>query len=160
MNSCNGCSLCCYLFPIPELNKPHRTKCVHQCADGCAIHNQPRHAICTEFKCLWLKHNWSEELRPDKCGVIMHHIECGFIYIGYALHPWSYTSPAFRRRLDSLKKAGNFVVLFSRDVDNKIFPYGFFDKAKYRKPKKIVDYVINGINNNWKEHYRTNPTKA
>lgn len=67
---CGGCQVCCMVLPVPELNKPPRRSCVHQCPQGCGIYAQ-RPASCSKFECLWkLSGALDESLRPDKCGVM------------------------------------------------------------------------------------------
>lgn len=52
--SCDGCTLCCKIFGIPELAKPRHQWCSH-CAigEGCRIY-EARPASCREFVCGWL----------------------------------------------------------------------------------------------------------
>ena len=40
--ACDGCSACCIIYAVPELQKPTQTACRHICGQGCAIHSQPR----------------------------------------------------------------------------------------------------------------------
>lgn len=69
-NTCGGCSACCYLYTIPEFNKPRMTPCIHQCEAGCEIHDQDRPPVCTEFWCSWIDEGWETEMRPDKSNII------------------------------------------------------------------------------------------
>lgn len=60
--SCGTCTLCCKLFPVPELDKPAGTWCRHIAQGrGCGIH-ATRPGVCRAFFCQWI-HN--EELGPD-----------------------------------------------------------------------------------------------
>src|SRR5436189_235739 len=72
---CGECRECCIAFPLladeqywPE-GKPAHQPCKHLCASGCAIHNQPRPEVCTEYRCDYLK--GYIPYRPNECGVIM-----------------------------------------------------------------------------------------
>lgn len=52
--SCGGCTLCCKIFGIPEIDKPRFQWCGH-CAigEGCRIY-ETRPATCRAFVCGWL----------------------------------------------------------------------------------------------------------
>lgn len=65
---CGPCSLCCDLFPVPELAKDGGSRCEF-CSppDGCAIHAS-RPDVCRSFDCAWLKGWEGEEFRPDRAG--------------------------------------------------------------------------------------------
>ena len=52
------------------MDKPRQAWCKHACDKGCAIHDQNRPDVCTQFQCYWKESTWSEKLRPDKCGAI------------------------------------------------------------------------------------------
>lgn len=53
--ACDGCSLCCTLLGIPELQKPMFVRCPHVVAGrGCGIYGQ-RPTVCRTFDCLWLQ---------------------------------------------------------------------------------------------------------
>ncbi len=70
MNSCGTCTACCEVFEIPELEKPARKLCQHCTGKGCGNY-EDRPEPCRVFRCAWLAGNWREELRPDKCGVMI-----------------------------------------------------------------------------------------
>lgn len=60
--SCGSCTLCCKLFPIPELNKPAGKWCQHIAQGrGCGIH-LTRPNVCREFDCQWIN---NRELGPE-----------------------------------------------------------------------------------------------
>ncbi len=72
LKACGECNLCCVLFTIDELNKPHDVVCPHSTKEGCTIYAD-RPALCKTFVCQWLDtKEMGEELRPDKCGIIYH----------------------------------------------------------------------------------------
>lgn len=67
---CGECQECCYIAEVsdPIADKPHFSRCKHQCASGCAIHElKPRE--CASFACLW-KAGVAGHKRPDICGVM------------------------------------------------------------------------------------------
>ena len=75
MKTCNGCNLCCVLFPIKELNKGTNVVCCHSTKEGCDIYAN-RLDSCRAFVCQWLiRQDMEEDLRPDRCGIIYHIID-------------------------------------------------------------------------------------
>lgn len=76
--TCGDCHECCIHYRVPEMNKPAFTPCEHLCKAGCAIHDQPRPPICTEFLCYWMQNDkWGDELRPDRNRIIFR--KCHFV---------------------------------------------------------------------------------
>ncbi len=70
--SCDGCTLCCKLFRVPETAKPEGAWC-GDCVvgRGCGVHaTRPR--SCRNFSCFWLLDaGFPDDLRPDRCGVVV-----------------------------------------------------------------------------------------
>lgn len=73
---CGSCTMCCKLLGIPELGKPAGAWCRHcMVGRGCSIYMQ-RPDICRTYTCVWRQfreegYSISDELRPDRCGVIV-----------------------------------------------------------------------------------------
>jgi hypothetical protein len=74
--ACGTCTRCCELVPVKELHKAAFTPCQHDLGafgirPGCSIYpNRP--PGCRTWRCLWLKDDtWSDELRPDRCGIVV-----------------------------------------------------------------------------------------
>lgn len=70
--SCGDCQACCTVVGVQELDKPHWTRCQHQCDIGCAIYpDRPR--TCRGYSCLWAAGllEGGEERRPDRLGIIL-----------------------------------------------------------------------------------------
>jgi hypothetical protein len=60
--SCGSCTLCCKLFPVPDLGKPSGQWCQHIAqGKGCGIH-ETRPSACRAFWCQWIE---NEELGPE-----------------------------------------------------------------------------------------------
>ena len=60
--SCGSCTLCCKLFPVPELSKPAGVWCQHIAQGrGCGIHLS-RPNVCRAFECQWIE---NEDLGPE-----------------------------------------------------------------------------------------------
>ncbi|MCA0399708.1 MAG: hypothetical protein LCH38_02700 [Proteobacteria bacterium] len=59
---CGTCTLCCKLFPVPELEKPAGRWCRHIAQGrGCGIH-ETRPEICRAFFCQWV---YNADLGPE-----------------------------------------------------------------------------------------------
>ena len=107
-NVCGECQACCWHFTVPEMDKPRKAPCRHQCDAGCAIHDQPRPAMCTGFRCCWLDENWDASLRPDRSRIIWQRRgqipdRCGrphAVYQGDLLDRYAY----LRRENERLRK--------------------------------------------------------
>ena len=71
MRQCGGCTLCCKLLPVRELQKKANTRCEHQSRKGCAIYHQLGFPpSCGLWNCTWL--GGEEDLvRPDRCGWVV-----------------------------------------------------------------------------------------
>ena len=71
MRPCGGCTMCCKLPGVAELEKPAATWCPHcKVGQGCKIY-AARPPSCRTFQCLWTRaEHLPEGMRPDRCGVI------------------------------------------------------------------------------------------
>lgn len=68
---CNGCTMCCKLLGVIELEKPAGKQCQHcNPGVGCKIYEQ-RPQGCKEFACLWLQGLAPEEMKPDETKVVL-----------------------------------------------------------------------------------------
>lgn len=70
---CGGCTLCCRLLPVQELDKPADTRCSHQrTGKGCAIYRRAPFS-CRAWSCLWLlePEKTRELRRPDRSGYVI-----------------------------------------------------------------------------------------
>ena len=76
MHGCDGCTACCKVLKIRELNKPGNTWCRHcNIGVGCGIYDT-RPESCRVYECVWLQTQRGGrpiafELRPDKSRVVM-----------------------------------------------------------------------------------------
>jgi hypothetical protein len=72
--SCEGCTLCCKLMAIKELNKPRLAECSHcDVGVGCKIYENRPHE-CGEFYCSYrLDANLGEEWRPSICKIVISY---------------------------------------------------------------------------------------
>jgi len=71
MRECGGCTQCCYLVGVPELEKSDSEQCLH-CDEGwgCAVYEK-RPQSCQDFNCLWLTEFIPEHLKPDKIKTVV-----------------------------------------------------------------------------------------
>lgn len=76
MLGCDGCTACCKVLNIAELNKPGNTWCPHcKIGSGCGIYDT-RPESCRVYECVWLQSQrggrpMAPELRPDKSRVVV-----------------------------------------------------------------------------------------
>jgi hypothetical protein len=70
--SCGSCTLCCKLFPVPELQKPAGKWCRHIAQGrGCGIH-ETRPPVCRAFDCQWLQNaELGPEWKPERCKFVL-----------------------------------------------------------------------------------------
>lgn len=73
--SCGPCTLCCSLVPVKEIGLAAFHRCQHvrtppEAQFGCSIYaNRP--FSCRSWSCSWLSSELPDELRPDRCGVVI-----------------------------------------------------------------------------------------
>jgi hypothetical protein len=76
MHGCDGCTACCKVMEIRELNKPGNTWCQHcKIGVGCGIYDT-RPESCRVYECVWLQSQrggkpLALELRPDRSRVVI-----------------------------------------------------------------------------------------
>jgi len=76
MHSCDGCTACCKVMKVRELDKPANTWCRHcTIGAGCGIY-ATRPESCRVYECVWLQSQRGGrplplELRPDTSRVVM-----------------------------------------------------------------------------------------
>ena len=66
---CDGCQECCFHTPVLPLAKPGKTRCPHQCAEGCAVYEY-RPSACATYQCAWLSGHLPEWAKPNECGML------------------------------------------------------------------------------------------
>ena len=74
--SCKGCTLCCKLLAISELEKPRATWCTHcDVKAGCRIHGS--HPVeCKDFYCGYLTNSaLDERWAPTKSKIVLAYDE-------------------------------------------------------------------------------------
>ena len=76
--SCAGCTMCCRIFGIPELQKPRHQWCSHcEIGVGCKIYDE-RPASCREFVCGYLVDGGvPEHWKPSKSRMVLTSEDSG-----------------------------------------------------------------------------------
>jgi hypothetical protein len=88
--ACGGCDVCCRIFELdePAVKKGADVLCPHYDGMGCSIYAR-RPDPCRAFFCLWRRvAEFSDALRPDRCGVIfrvVHVKEPRIVFEGVAI---------------------------------------------------------------------------
>lgn len=113
MQDCVGCGMCCYIPEIPELDKECYSEC-SKCSDDrlCLSYDQ-RPEACKSYKCYWAVNDLSDNLRPDKCGVMFEKVENFPIYAAFLLphRPEAWEEPNVLGIIELLISQGNSVVI-------------------------------------------------
>lgn len=71
---CGGCTLCCRLVPVRELDKPAGERCRHQrTGKGCAVYQRAGFPMsCRFWSCAWLTGDDTADLRrPDRSRYVI-----------------------------------------------------------------------------------------
>lgn len=70
---CGGCTLCCKLVPVKELQKGAGERCRHQSHKGCAVyHRSGMPMSCALWSCRWLVNDDTAGLRrPDRSRYVI-----------------------------------------------------------------------------------------
>ncbi len=77
--TCGGCSECCRVFDIPELEKEARCRCPKLTYDEvtfghrCSIYPD-RPDVCRDFECEWLRGYGDDKDKPSTTGVVFRRV--------------------------------------------------------------------------------------
>ena len=153
--SCGSCTLCCKLFPVPELDKPAGRWCRHIAQGrGCGIH-LTRPPVCRAFWCQWIENpDLGPEWKPEIAKFVLS-IYPGSNSLAVTVDP---ASPASWRRepyLSSLRRfaaaalaQGDQVIVFRGDHGTAILPEGEVELGRILPGDSIVtlrrgaDYAV------------------
>lgn len=126
---CGTCTLCCKLFPVPELDKSAGKWCRHIVQGrGCGIH-ATRPPVCRGFHCQWLYNpDLGPEWKPEKSKFVLS-IYSGSNTLAVTADPgfpeqWAsepYISQ-LRRWSRAALEQGDCVVVFQGDKATAILP--------------------------------------
>ena len=72
MRECNECTACCTWMKGSAYGYEFGggKSCKFLCETGCDVH-KARPKVCEGYFCAWAQELISEEMRPDKCGVLV-----------------------------------------------------------------------------------------
>lgn len=149
--TCGSCTLCCKLFPVPELEKPGGRWCAHIVqGKGCGIH-QKRPAACRAFWCQWIENaDLGPEWKPERARFVLS------IYPGTnslavtvdAATPGAWRAPAYlaslRRWAAAALAGGEQVLVFAGDSVTAILPDREKELGRIRPGDRIVS-LKNGL---------------
>jgi len=144
-HDCGSCTLCCHLTEVPEIAKP----VYHWCefckpGSGCTVYDM-RPQSCRSFQCHWLKSDMDDELRPDKCGVLIEDLSQHSLFLALVEQgrPDAWKEPALRQVFSSLSEQG-FAVVVSVEGGQRQFvlvPHGKTESevvAAIRQAKEAI----------------------
>jgi hypothetical protein len=143
--SCGSCTLCCKLFPVPELGKPSGRWCQHIAQGrGCGIH-ETRPPVCRAFWCQWIE---NDELGPEwkpEISKFVLSIYPGSNSLAVTIDP---ASPANWRKepyLSGLRRfaaaalaQGDQVIVFRGDIGTAVLPDGEMELGRIAPGDRIV----------------------
>jgi hypothetical protein len=136
MRQCGGCTLCCKLLPVRELDKVAGQRCQHQrIGKGCAVYNSARMPSCCHWwNCRWLVNDDTADLsRPDRSRYVIDlmpdyvtviddvtgeqtNVEVIQIWCD-PKHPNAHRDPALRRYLERRHAEGKFALVRYNEAD-------------------------------------------
>lgn len=126
---CGSCTLCCKLFPVPELQKPAGRWCQHIAQGrGCGIH-AIRPQVCRAFFCQWIYNtDLGPEWKPETCKFVLS-IYPGSNSLVVTVDPAQPRSfardpylPMLRRWAGAALEQGDQVLVFNGDRATAILP--------------------------------------
>ncbi|MFM9976055.1 MAG: hypothetical protein ACKVON_15960 [Beijerinckiaceae bacterium] len=127
--SCGSCTLCCKLFPVPELGKPSGRWCQHIAqGKGCGIH-ETRPPLCRAFWCQWIENpDLGPEWKPEVAKFVLS-IYPGTHSLAVTVDPATPTTWRQEPYLSSLRRwaaaaleDGHQVLVFKGDEVTAILP--------------------------------------
>lgn len=124
MRTCGGCTYCCKVVAVTELNKPPGRWCQHcDIGAGCRIYAE-RPKVCGAFECFWLQSGnfapdqkmyvMPEEMRPDRIKVVFGGTQDGrksMVFIDPATPDQWKTNRLAHAFIEKLRKAFSVVVV-------------------------------------------------
>jgi hypothetical protein len=143
--ACGSCTLCCKLFPVPELEKPAGRWCRHIAQGrGCGIH-ETRPPVCRAFWCQWIENpDLGPEWKPEVSKFVLS-IYPGTASLAVTVDPGS--PPTWRQEpyIGSLRRwaaaalaEGNQVIVFRHDVGTAILPDRDIELGRIMPGDRIV----------------------
>ena len=120
---CDGCTMCCKVVAIPELDKPCGTWC-KTCDIGAGCREYAvRPPICQSFRCMWLADpdGIPEDFRPDKVKAVIIISNDEVTPAVFCDRP---PAKGFRRWLSALSYTRRVLLMNSRGMATKLIENG------------------------------------
>jgi hypothetical protein len=143
--SCGSCTLCCKLFPVPDLAKPAGKWCQHIAQGrGCGMH-EARPQVCRSFWCQWIENpDLGPEWKPEISKFVLS-IYPGTNSLAVTVDPG--VPGAWRREpyLSGLRQfaavalaQGDQVIVFTGDRGTAVLPDGEAELGRILPGDRIV----------------------
>ena len=124
MRTCGGCTYCCKVMAVTELDKPPGRWCQHcDIGVGCKAYAD-RPEGCRAFECFWLQSGnfppgqelyvMPEEMRPDKIKVVFggtQNARMSMVYVDPATPDQWQTNKQAHAFIENLRKAFSVVIV-------------------------------------------------
>ncbi len=127
--ACGTCSLCCKVYPFPELDKPAGQWCRHHAARvGCAIHAF-RPDACRSYQCAWTQNDVLDEAwKPDVARFLLDITPSQVLVVVDPDHPGAWRREPYYSRLKAISSRAQRpfteVLVFERGSLTMVFPEG------------------------------------
>ena len=147
---CGGCTLCCKVMVIPELDKAKDSWCAH-CAigEGCSIYQQ-RPNSCREFDCLYLtSEGLPDHWYPARSKMVLAAELDGrriAVHVDPARADAWRQSPYFEELKQLTAAGGRQVVVYVGKRAIAVLPDGEIDLGHCSEEDRIVTYQRVGPN--------------
>jgi len=150
--ACGSCTLCCKLFPVPELDKPAGRWCRHIAQGrGCGVH-ETRPDVCRAFWCQWIENpDLGPEWKPERAKFVLS-IYPGSNSLAVTVDPatpgaWRGPAylPSLRRWAGAAMRSGDFVVVFVGTHATVVLPDGEKTLGAILPGERIISNVRGGV---------------
>jgi uncharacterized protein len=105
--TCGRCSLCCLVYPVPEMDKLKDVWCKH-CRPGqggCSIYNT-RPPVCRDYTCSWLDGTLPDHWYPLRTMMVLDKSPGLLRVIAHPDHPDRWREEPFYNELKALARTG------------------------------------------------------
>jgi Fe-S-cluster containining protein len=143
--ACDGCTACCSVFGVEEIDKKPWVPCEHLNDRGCSVY-ETRPKMCHEFYCLWQSGLGPDSTRPDKLGVVFAITKGVLESTGcieaqaYEIEPGAFERPAVVMVARELARKRMLIIGHTHGGKTLRFmgPKDKIEKAKNWKPNKVL----------------------
>lgn len=171
--ACDGCTMCCKLLGVPELQKPMGVSCPHVInGRGCGIYERRPHP-CRAFECLWLMTDMEDHWKPDRSKMVVAGDETGTLVSiivdsgdpdAWTRNPFYSDIKAWARRglwrIEVLPPGQSWIIFPEEDLliegrrpDDLIVSFGYKRHASTRQPAVSVQHGDGSVTEVLGGHY-------